>query len=38
VLKEGKVDKNVNRDAFLEVEKEMRSAEIGDEIERLKLE
>lgn len=37
VLKDGKIDKNVDKAAFLEVEKEMRSAEIGDKIEKLKL-
>lgn len=37
VLKDGKIDKNVDKTAFLEVEKEMRKAEIGDKIEKLKL-
>ncbi len=37
VLKDGKIDKNVDKAAFLEVEKEMRSAEIGDKIEKLSL-
>jgi ABC-2 type transport system ATP-binding protein len=38
VLKDGKIDHNVDRTAFLEIEKDMRTAEIGDKLDRLPLE
>nr|MDK2851435.1 type transport system ATP-binding protein [Candidatus Cloacimonadota bacterium] len=37
VLKDGKIDKNVNKEAFQDIEKEIRRAEIGNKIEKLKL-
>lgn len=38
VLKEGKIDKNVNREEFKEVEREMRNTEIKVKLEKLILE
>jgi len=37
VLKEGKIDKNVKLEAFLEIEKEMRQIEISTKLDKLKL-
>ncbi|HNX01897.1 MAG TPA: ABC transporter ATP-binding protein [Candidatus Cloacimonadota bacterium] len=36
VLKEGKVDRHVDKKAYPEIENEMRSAEIGEKMERVK--
>lgn len=38
VLKDGRIDKNVTKEAFQDIEKEMRLSEIGNKIEKLKLE
>jgi ABC-2 type transport system ATP-binding protein len=38
VLKEGRINSNSNLEAFREIEKQMRKTEIGNKIERLRLE
>ena len=38
ILKDGKIDSNVNREAFIEIEKDMRKSEIGNKLDKLRLE